>query len=278
MNLLNHILGEDGHKVHLRVDRRNLIRGGADIFAPGRYNTTWLAEIVVSFSKHRGHHLTLLQKSAVNHYWKQRIYDLEDKPPHTQYTILEKLTAYFHLFDAVFFFGSLNTRCDLKFSSQLDTTKNRNGETETNYQSKTICLIPFSSQKRAKITIYTATGLVSKRKILIHYLEILLHEMIHAFLNLWSCEYKPCRTAWERCGPGEHGFAFQDILFALQRAVNDGMLLNLGLELGGLTSLARELFDFGLSEGFVKGERLRSWWMKRKDLRRRLGEIRKIIG
>jgi hypothetical protein len=68
--------------------------------------------------------------------------------------------------------------------------------------------------------------------------------MIHAFFRLWACDYDEC--SYTRDGIGNrgsgHGRAWQDVAFALEKAVRDDKLLNLDLKLDREAAFALELF------------------------------------
>ena len=75
-----------------------------------------------------------------------------------------------------------------------------------------------------------------------HYASVLLHEMIHAFLQRWANLRLPlsgkCLEGFGRSG---HGFAWQDISLALETAANDPTLTGMKLDLNREHSFRLEL-------------------------------------
>lgn len=81
---------------------------------------------------------------------------------------------------------------------------------------------------------------MSRRKLIREYIAVLLHEMLHAFLELWGCG--TCRERFENIGIGGHGPAWQEAACALEIAAQDERFLDFGLvgmsrEVGWATEL-----------------------------------------
>jgi hypothetical protein len=73
------------------------------------------------------------------------------------------------------------------------------------------------------------------------HVEALLREMIHAFLELWTCSHKGCIEAFEKLGKTRHGKVWQDAALAIEDAVRDPQFMNLDLYLDRETSLSLEI-------------------------------------
>lgn len=100
------------------------------------------------------------------------------------------------------------------------------------------------------------------------YLGTLLHEMGHAFLGLWGCDNWDCKTIVEREGMG-HGWAWQNIAFAVEGACRDVGFLGLRLDLGRVQHLAKECLD---SDVEVPWSRAGEWGMEAEEVRREMEE------
>jgi len=171
------------HKAHKLVLIELLIdpegrEQGEEIFTQGRHKATYLAEIVIDFSKRRGRDLGVLQRKALRRFHHFNIFDLKDKG--NKISIIDILSAYYTLFDELFFFGSLWSRCKPAFRG--DTTAKEsycNGETRHRLG------IFLEPKKKLAIDIFSQddikTGRYNKLKM---YVSTLLHEMIHAFQML----------------------------------------------------------------------------------------------
>jgi hypothetical protein len=81
-------------------------------------------------------------------------------------------------------------------------------------------------QQRVTITIYDESFEKNRQAKLVRlYLATLLHEMLHAFFELWGCG--SCRDRHENLGLGGHGPAWQDAALALETAAEDKSFLDL---------------------------------------------------
>ncbi|KAN0112615.1 hypothetical protein V8E51_005566 [Hyaloscypha variabilis] len=82
------------------------------------------------------------------------------------------------------------------------------------------------------------------------YVEKMLHFMIHAFLELWTCERVACRKGFEKLGKTGDGRAWQDVAVAVENA---------GERTGvGATVVA--------SDEDVRKQDLERWGMAREDV------------
>jgi hypothetical protein len=102
------------------------------------------------------------------------------------------------------------------------------------------------------------------------YVETLLHEMIHAFLELWTCDHRGCIDGFEKLGKTRHGKVWQEVALAIEDSVRDAGFLNLDLYLNRETSLALEIV---ISDEDVLESYLRRWDMKRADVDEAIREL-----
>jgi hypothetical protein len=240
------------HQSHKKARTHALVEGLENPFTENRHRATYLAEKLVSFSSRRGDQLTRLQKLALLRFHDNKVYDLRD---HIEYSDHKVVRAYIDLFDELFFFGTLSS--PVRFRLEHKRIYGKFGAVRPEY----------SLGKRCKVVLYDRLPEENTRyKRLRGYLGTLLHEMIHAFFRLWACDYDECSYTWDSIGKrgGEHGVAWQDVAFALEKAVRDEKLLNLDLKLDREAAFALELFvddrelvgmDF---EWNLEGEEVRS--------------------
>lgn len=88
--------------------------------------------------------------------------------------------------------------------------------------------IPHRSRPLAKVYIYERLDQDDEAMLLHKYLEILLHEMIHAFIHIYICLCPSCEVQTARLeGPGGHGVTWH----LLADAMEDFTARFLGLEL-----------------------------------------------
>ena len=76
-------------------------------------------------------------------------------------------------------------------------------------------------------------------------LSVLLHEMIHAFLLLYSCPLK-CQFDPRSSGHTGHAGAWQDAAYAVEKACNDSGCLGVDIDLGRLWCLKFEMEATGM--------------------------------
>jgi hypothetical protein len=93
------------------------------------------------------------------------------------------------------------------------------------------------------VKIFKRVDIADDRERRIRQLGTLLHEMTHAFLELYSCFCQDCRRKLKHLGPTGHGFAWQDAAFAIELAANDPSFLNLPVELGRYAALRTDLAE-----------------------------------
>jgi hypothetical protein len=206
------------YQSHIAVRTHTLVEGLENPFTQNRHRATYLAEKLVSYSGRRGDKLTRLQKVALLRFHDDKVYYLRD---HIEYTDHRVVNAYIALFDEFFFFGTLTSPCTFPF--QHRRVEGRFGAVR-----------PENRLGKYFNVLYDRLPEENTRyKRLRGYLGTLLHEMIHAFFRLWACDYDECSYIWDGIGKrgSEHGVTWQDVAFALQKAVRDEKLLNLDLKL-----------------------------------------------
>lgn len=126
------------------------------------------------------------------------------------------------------------------------------------------------SSKSYTITVLTKFALKgNRRKRLGWYVSVLLHEMIHVFLQLFTCRQEGCYSSLRHVGKTGHGFAFQQIAYVVEKAVGDRRFLDLRLDLNRCKSLAQELVKSRVEE--LPG----SLWLERWGLRYR--DVRELV-
>jgi hypothetical protein len=86
--------------------------------------------------------------------------------------------------------------------------------------------------------------------------------MTHAFLKLYSCWYPPCRACLQHLGPTGHGFAWQDVAYAVEKAANDPNFLNIPVQLGRYDSLQVDLAEV---KGHVPDLDLSRWGFDKRE-------------
>lgn len=193
------------HKLHLKVDEHKLYSEDAnkEVFVLYRHSAGDLRRILIQNSKLRDNALARRQQKALAAFKKSELFDFRKDTGHSRKEVIE---AYFHLFDDLFFFGSLRRRVELrityrKFRGPLCTlgiTSDREIEDRIRGMFK-----GENVKKAVEIKIYLEEEEHRSRKeALVEYRATLLHEMIHAFLLCWACDYEECTAAWDGHGHG----------------------------------------------------------------------------
>jgi hypothetical protein len=250
---------------HRHIDENDLHQATGFPLRQGRHSVVNLADLIISFSEHRGPNLSELQENALQSFRKEKIYDLRD---HIRIPIEEVILTYFVLFDDLFFFGSLSDRCDLAMDREESVNSGRRGlmiGREVNVKKKIFGMVEKTVGEKSCIIVLNShreefPGRYEKLK---GYVETLLHEMCHAFFELWGCPQSECVGGYDKLGKTRHGRLWQDVALALEHAVRDRQFLNLDLCLNRVTSLALELVTM---DEIVHREDLERWVMKREDL------------
>lgn len=163
-------------------------------------------------------HVSTLQQRTLHQLWT-------NQPPFVSSSTTD-LDAWFKCFDGIFFGGMLQGRCAVSFNPDLDSIGL--GETYTHHQPH---LFPGFSHSSNKIPI-VAIDILSENPNLVPLerrvtsVETLLHEMTHAFLDIYSCECEgifpvchPCREKFSAdMGEAPHGFSWHSCFMVIQEA------------------------------------------------------------
>ena len=181
----------------------------------------------------REKNLSQNQQSALAEYKQQQIYK---RLSSNKFRDEDVIKVYFDFFDTLFYCGSLKKYCKVKLSS-LSIKKLADLKWRAFFWGSP----PKVHLVRVVIRIFRRDVITDNMTRRIFYLGSLLHEMTHAFLELYSCWYSPCRACLQHLGPTGHGFAWQDSAYAVEKAANDLNFLNIPIELGCYDSLHFDL-------------------------------------
>jgi hypothetical protein len=184
-------------------------------------------------TRRREKNLSQNQQSALAEYKQQQIYK---RLSSNKFRDEDVIRVYFDFFDELFYCGSLKKYCKVKLSS-LSIKKLADLKWRAFFWGSP----PKAHLVRVVIRIFRRDVITDNMTRRIFYLGSLLHEMTHAFLELYSCWHSSCRLCLQHLGPTGHGFAWQDIAYAVEKAANDPKFLNLPVELGRYDSLHLEL-------------------------------------
>ncbi|KAF5868344.1 uncharacterized protein Bfra_007542 [Botrytis fragariae] len=191
--------------------------------------------------------LSPLQEDAVE---KWKVIDILHTPNQLRLVstkiILEK---YFHIFDDLFFRGTLNEYVTLITSLPGDSLPGCQGH--TSQESKAVYrrgkkdVIECRFRPRSTITIFVGPEVEplngEKLKKLF---GILVHEMCHAFFHIYSCVGRCCNHgSLEQLGTRRHGVMFQELAFYIQLMAENKDILGFNLNMGRYHSLLHELCD-----------------------------------
>jgi hypothetical protein len=240
---------------HRRIYEEQLYENPEATFKQGRHNSRNLADLIISFSKHRGSSLSDLQKSPLHSFYTKADYDLRD---HIQFSIAKVVSVYFSLFDDLFFFGSVRDRCNLALDREESSYTGSRGQmtligTEVRIKRRVLGLVEKKvGEQRWTIVLNPPREEFPGR-----------YAMIHAFLELWTCDHKGCIDGFEKLGKTRHGKVWQEVALAIEDSVRDAGFLNLDLYMNRETSLALEIVT---SDEDVREPYLRRWGMKRADV------------
>ena len=164
------------------------------------------------------------------------------------------VTAYYHLFNEVFFFHTLTGRCTIQLTSWNSLTckaPEQFGHIKNKIQSSHWLGLNKKLQRLFTIQIYVDEHQERKRR-LTECLGTLLHEMVHGFLYCWICTDGLCQEnvkKQEMMGLTDHGYIFLDIGYALQNAVRDPKFL-------GLEDFSVNLSESVMMETDVSGDEI----------------------
>ncbi len=144
--------------------------------------------------------------------------------------------------DDLFFGGALSAYCKLELSPKpppLQDGAKLLGVCEK-WARKNLFTGKLASV-HCEIKIWTEKDISDERARRLDQLGTMIHEMIHAYLEIYSCPYKPCKERLSNAGKTGHGFAWQDAAFAIATATADISYLNLPIELGRCRGMVIEL-------------------------------------
>ena len=130
----------------------------------------------------------------------QWMVDADDLPTQS------KMEEYFHIFDDLFFSGLLKDFVSLKLESEELWDEAQfyvQGQTESPTENQMCEIHMWQSRRRVQQSTF---------------LTVLLHEMVHAVLNLYSCHCDDCLPSLG------HGGAWEMIAYALERQIQFGQL------------------------------------------------------
>ncbi|KUJ08848.1 uncharacterized protein LY89DRAFT_676741 [Mollisia scopiformis] len=146
---------------------------------------------------------------------------------------LDQLSFYFNIFDRLFFFSSLQNLCAIRLKSieghhagQLDSHRS-NWRTEV--PPTHACLITISD-------LTTTKPPLPYQKRMKKYLGTLLHEMLHAYFEVYGCMCTEVCTWRYNTLVGIHGSSWQDAALAIENATC--RLVGERIDLGRVDSLA----------------------------------------
>jgi hypothetical protein len=239
------------HEKHLPTNQLKL----------SRHSPLDLAERVKEWSGRRDHNLNPRQRATMGHYRTAQIFSTRNTGNYKEEDILE---AYFKLVDDLFFGGTLAAYCKLNL---IPTPRFENGghhkmgdcqknttEDFFGYIEKTCCII----------RIWTRHDIADHRARRLAQLGTMIHEMIHAYFQIYSCENQVCRDKLEHLGKTGHGFAWQDAAYAIVIAANNMKYLNLPIELSRCSSMVSELRAFNVMKSIDLGR----WGMDDRDIKK----------
>ncbi|CZR68695.1 uncharacterized protein PAC_18594 [Phialocephala subalpina] len=203
----------------------------------GQHSASDVAMMVIEYASRREPDLSLRQRKALAWY---RSGELSKTLSTRRDNDKIVFNAYFHFFDDMFF-GSLLKKGRIS----VYLTKKETRILKVAGESSTYCR---KTQGRTKtsciIWVHRATHIKDNRDQGLFGLSTLLHEMLRCFLDSYTCLTPSCRDGLSQLGK-EHGFAWQDAAYALEKAVNDPTYLNLPLMLERSFELVSELKKWG---------------------------------
>jgi hypothetical protein len=168
---------------------------------------------------------------AVDVFWERGLQDLNAK---TERSIpySRKLEKYFNAFNDIFFFGAVtDDLCKLTFvkAGWRRWNRNQSGDCDEGFTTDhRRSQISHRSRPLTKVYIYERLDQDDEAMLLHKCLEILLHEMIHAFIHIYICLCPSCEVQTARLeGSGGHGVTWH----LLADAMEDFTARFLGLEL-----------------------------------------------
>jgi hypothetical protein len=180
------------HQKHLEVPVKKLWLESKASFTRGRHSYPYLVYCIKQASTLRDKQMTPLQRAAFNNYRSNKIFSIRCHIKGV--SDVSVLAHYFNLFDQLFFFGSLRPLCEVSISrTEAKDTYSNGARCEGFCADGSLMGFKFWGKQR-EIVLYSREreGLSRSRR-LECYLGVLLHEMLHAFFDLWGCENETCR-------------------------------------------------------------------------------------
>lgn len=228
----------------------------------GQHSAADVARKVIEYAMRRDPELNSRQRNALAWY---RSGEFNKTPRSIRDNDKVILNAYFHFFDELFFGGCLSkSRCSVYLTKKETKVLKVAGESSTYCQK-----VRGKFEASGTIWIHRASHITNIRDRGLFCLSTLLHEMLHCFLDIYTCPRSSCRDNLKQLGR-EHGFAWQDAAYALEKAVTDTKYLNLPLMLERPFELVLELRKWGNPQI----ENLGRWGFTEKDLRFQNGRWR----
>ncbi|KUJ07871.1 uncharacterized protein LY89DRAFT_677639 [Mollisia scopiformis] len=224
-------------------------------YCRGRHSSHEVAKTVIDFAKRRGSTLHERQRVAISRYRSDNVFNTRNAGNHSEGAIFE---AYFKFFDLMFFGGILKLGCKVVLTGKDVEKMNAYGVASTH--GKLVNGRPKGVY--GNIRIHNASHLKNPRDRRLAGLSTLLHEMLHCFLDFYTCFRSDCRDRFEDLGQ-EHGIAWQDAAYALEECVRDPTFINLPLVLGRRLALVNELNEWG----HPKICDLRRWGFTKREVR-----------
>ncbi|PMD13804.1 hypothetical protein NA56DRAFT_736828 [Hyaloscypha hepaticicola] len=198
-----------------------------------RHSLADLARKVQHETTRREKNLSHNPRSVLAEYKRQQIWK---RLSSNKFRDEDVMKFYFDFFDELFNCSSLKKYCKVKLSSP---------STENEAEMKCRALIwswpPKVQLVSIVIRIFKRDDITDNMTRRIFCLGRLLHEMTHAFLELYSCWYTLCREFLQHLGPAGHGFAWQDIAHTVEKAADNPNSLNIPVQLGRYDSLLVDL-------------------------------------
>jgi hypothetical protein len=198
-----------------------------------------LATKILKWAKHRESdgNLTQLQQSALAAYRTGQVYDISES---STVGVKEMLQAYFLFFDKIYFGGYLEGRCGLRVPEWSSFSHRTFGRDALGVTSLIAFWFPPWKIRKIWCCIHVFDLPYScDHEDRLWLIGTLLHEMVHAFLDIYSCT--GCRFEFQNVGISGHATSFQDAAYAIEMASCDPDFLNLHVDLNILYSLKDEL-------------------------------------
>jgi hypothetical protein len=254
--IFKHAVKMGWHKPHLKVDEHKLYSEDAnkEVFTLHRHSAAELTRILVQNSKRRGNNLSPRQKKAFAAFFNSELLDIRKDTEHSRHEVVE---AYFHFFDDLFFFGSLRHRVELRIADRTSGgVVGLAGGTRGLYKDDQILgMFDGRLKKAAVLSLFLRQEESRSRKqALQEYRGTLLHEMIHAFLICWACDYEECRVAWSGHGAiCKKLFAMNLVLILLSTMAFEPFLQNILKWVFADSQLSRARYCLCPWTGFTRG-------------------------